>query len=164
MKLQLPRACDGILVYIEGKYLLPVLHVKLTKKKQTAQLSGLFTEERLQMMMEGRTYCAFDNSFPCAAAIIDRGIRFVERCDLTGENVLYFEMANKILFSYRGGTWVESELRKLRPEILKLKSVVEKTFVPHCCSGSCTLKFHLLDHFLGNLKRFRTFFYGGGVV
>lgn len=39
-------------------------------------------------------------------------------------------------------------------EILKFKTVVEKTFAPQCSYGSFILKFHLLDHVAENLEKF----------
>lgn len=63
MRLAQLKASKGSLTHSEERQPASGLHVKLAKKKQTAQLSGLLTEERLRGMTKRRTYYAVDTMF-----------------------------------------------------------------------------------------------------
>lgn len=44
----------------------------------------------------------------------------------------------------------------VREEVQKFKAIVGETFDARCITSLCTLKFHLLDHFLKDLNQFMT--------
>lgn len=66
-------------------------------------------------------------------------------------------MVNKVLFDHGGGAWIESELFRLRQEILKFKKFVEKTSARHFSSRLFTLNFTLLNHLGDDLERFQSY-------
>lgn len=103
VRLSVLSACSRILAHIGGEYSIPVLHVDSAKKQQAAHPSCLFTEHRLHGMRERRDCYAVAAVFPCSAALTDRSLRFVERCDLPRMIVLYNEIRNKVLFDHRDG-------------------------------------------------------------
>lgn len=56
LKIPFLRACDGISAHVEKKYALPELHVHFATAGKTAQRNGLFTEDGLRGMLEGKRY------------------------------------------------------------------------------------------------------------
>lgn len=62
--LPLCKACSSALSHSEEKYPVPGLHVDIAKEKQTAQLNGLSTGEKLGRIKEERNYYAADRAFP----------------------------------------------------------------------------------------------------
>lgn len=105
-------------------------------------------------MMEERNYYAVDRVFSFGAALTNGGLGLAESCDFTRMKVLFTEVVNKALTGQRGGGWVERELVRLRSNIWKLKSVVAKTFAPHCSPSLFTLRLLLLKHPEGNKESF----------
>lgn len=95
VSLSLLKNHNAILVHIEEQYSVFRLHVHITKKKQAAQLSGLFTEDGLPAMIERVHYFFADTVFPFAASYIDRSPRFMDGCDLTRINEFYKKMVNR---------------------------------------------------------------------
>lgn len=95
------KAFNGVLAYVEKKYLVSGLHLDFAKKERTAQLNGMFTGEELQKMMERRNCYSADTVPPLVAAFIDRGFGVEERCDFTRVIVMYTEMVKNALRSKR---------------------------------------------------------------
>lgn len=54
-------------------------------------------------MMDERNYHDVGILFPYFAGLTDRSLRFVERSDFTGMNVLYTEIVTKVVF--RSNRW-----------------------------------------------------------
>lgn len=59
------------------------------KRKITAQLNGLSTENRLMGRLEGKEYYAMNKIFPFLASLIGRILGFEGRCELILVNVQY---------------------------------------------------------------------------
>lgn len=76
MRLPLLKSCNGVLAHIEEKCPVSGVHLNFAKKQKTAQLSGLFNEEKLRGMMEERKDYANDAAFPFDVALIDRSLGF----------------------------------------------------------------------------------------
>lgn len=70
------------MAHIEEKYGVLFLLVDVAEKKHTAQLNVLLTEMRLRRVMEGVLYLSADALFLFSSAFIDRGLGFLENCDL----------------------------------------------------------------------------------
>lgn len=157
MRLQLLKTSNGIPDNNEQKYSVLGLAVDLAEKEQTAQLSVLFTGEGLQAVMEGTTYYVVGTLLLFVPGFTDRSHDFMQKCDLTRMNGLSTERGSKVLFDQSGGAWVEGELVRQGLNIRKVKSVVQKMSAPPCLSGLLTLKFHVLDHLLKDLKRSKSF-------
>lgn len=100
-------------------------------------------------MMERKNSYAADRVLPFVASFINGSLGFVERCNLTRINLFYTEMINTLLFDHNGVSWTAGELASLQSEISRFKTVVETRFALYCLSGLFTLKFHLVDPFLG---------------
>lgn len=96
------RACSDVLAHSQEKYQILVLHVDSAKKKRTAQLNVLLTEDGLRELSDGRIYCTVDKVFSFAAAFIHRNLVSAEKCEFTRMSVLYTEMVNEMLLYERG--------------------------------------------------------------
>lgn len=105
--------------------------MELGKKQQTAQLSGLFTEDGLREMTKSRISYAADMRLPYDAPGIDGCLGFMERCELTRMNLFYTEVANSLLSDHSREAWTARKLASLRSEISKLKNAVERATGPH---------------------------------
>lgn len=90
------QAYCGILAHILEKYSASGLRVELAKRKQTAQLSGLFTRDRLRKRTEKRKYYPADTVFLLPAAFTGRSLGFLKRGDLIWMSVSYAERAKKV--------------------------------------------------------------------
>lgn len=108
-------------------------------------------------MTKEKDYYAGDTVLSLVASFIDGSLDFVVRCDLTGMNFLYAEMAAIVLFDHRRQTRVGSKLVGLRSQIWKFKIVRENTFAPHCLHGLFWLKIHSVDCPVSRLERFESF-------
>lgn len=115
----------------------------------------MLTENALSGLMKRRNYYDADTLFPFAPLLADINLGFVERCDLTRVSVLDMEVVSQLLSDHIGAAWMARELVRLRLETSMLKTVVERTSVPHFSSGLCPLKFHFLEPImedLGNIE------------
>lgn len=101
--LLLLKAYNDILAHTKEKYPASGKHLKSAKNKQTAELKGPFTSERLRGTTKRRYYHAVDAVFLFVAVFIDKNLGFVESCDLTRMNVLYTKIAIKMLFEHGVG-------------------------------------------------------------
>lgn len=127
MRLPLFKMRSSILARVEEKFPFPKLHVQSARKKQTAQSSCLVTIENLRGLMKQGVYSAADTVVPINAALTDRCLGAVRKCDLAGMNMQYIESVDKVLFDQSGGDWVEGEQMRLHSEIRNLKSAVGNT-------------------------------------
>lgn len=83
------RERSGTLARVEVSYPALVSNVDFVRKENTAQLNGLYTKEKLQGMINGRSCNAVDSVFAFVATFIDKTFRFCEeiRLDLSGRVV-----------------------------------------------------------------------------
>lgn len=58
-------------------------------------------------MMDGRSHYAADAVFPFFAALIERRLSYLRRCNLTLMKMLYTELSNEEFSDYREEAWVE---------------------------------------------------------
>lgn len=108
-------------------------------------------------MMEGRNYCAVNKFFPFVLAFANRSFGFLKRWDLTVMIFVYVELIGKVLIDHKRVAWGEEELKTLRSDTWKLKSAVEKKFRTQRLLGLPTLKIRVLDDFVDDSKRVRSF-------
>lgn len=80
---QLLRTCNGIPTETGVKYPIRGFSVEFPKKKQTLQLTGLLTGNRLQGARKEKVYYDVDAVFSFDAAFNDTNLGFVERGDST---------------------------------------------------------------------------------
>lgn len=79
-------------------------------------------------------------------------------CNLTGMNMQYTGTVSSLPMDQREQSWVGRELSRLQFENRELKRVAQRLFAPHCKSGLCNLKLHLLGHIVESLGSFEAFY------
>lgn len=146
LRLSLFRVYSTILAQSEEKYPLSDLRVNFAKIVEKAKLNRLFTVDKPRGMIERTNYYAVDTVFPFVAPFLDKSPGFVERCDFTRMNVLYTKMVSKLPFDHNGAAWTAEEVASLLSNIWMFKTVVERSFGPHCSAGLFTMKYRHLNH------------------
>lgn len=124
LKISPLRLCHEILAHVAQKHTLPGLHVDFAKKEKTAELDGLSIRDGPRQMFGGKEHYADDTVFLLVASFIDRNIGFGTNCDLTGINMQYIDIVDKVLVDHTKLRRVEKELRKLLYAIEELRRVV----------------------------------------
>ena len=84
--------CEGqnaFLALLEKEYPTTCLHVDFSKAKNSTRLDGLFVEDGVRCMLEGKDYKTVDMIFPFIAAFIDRACGEVSNGPVTTVSVLY---------------------------------------------------------------------------
>lgn len=149
MKNSVLRAVNSMLTEIQTKYPMPGRNVDFAKKEASSGLNGLFTNDGLKGMLEGKDYQAVDYIFPFVAAFTDRCLGRVDSHEQTTVHTKYTELMNLVTGN---GTGVS------KPDITELvstlKRTVVETFKDHCEKGLFTLKFHTMDHLAEDISRF----------
>lgn len=153
------RASNTVLAQIIERFTLPGFHVGFAKRERTAQLTGLFTGDRLRGLLEAKNYYAMAMVFLLTASFIVKSSGFEERCDLTRVSAQYSRIVNKVLVDKRNELWTDGQLKVLRSEIEDLKRVVERVFGSHCPSGLYVIGPHLLHHLVEDSERFGSPFF-----
>lgn len=64
---------------------------------------------------------------------------------------------NQVPVSHREVRWVEKHLSELLSAVEEFKRVLLEVFAPHCTDELHTVKFHLLDHLVQDLKTLAAF-------
>lgn len=147
------RACNSLLRAIQIDSSTTSMKIDFSTKETSSTLNGIFLETGVRGMLEGKDYKTLDYVFPFVAAFVDR-ITGCQRDGITAVHTLYSELL-KILFddveTYGLGN---DEADKVEYMIDHLKKECKKVFGPYVEKGMYTLKFHLLDHLVPDLKRY----------
>ena len=83
---------NAFLALLEKEYPTSCLHVEFSKAKTSTRLDGLFVEDRVRGMLEGKDYKTVDMIFPFIAAFIDRACGEVSNGPVTTVSVLYLDL------------------------------------------------------------------------
>lgn len=150
------RGCNTVLAEFQKYYVPPGLRVDFSKHEGSSQLNGIFVQDGLRGMLEGKDYRTLDCFFPFIFAYVDSWLGYSEEAPLTKIHVLYTDLVNRLMSDNYSNGWSDAELQDLRSTVLTFKKQVWSLFGPHCDRGLNTLKFHLLDHLVDDLQRFGT--------
>lgn len=93
--------------------------------------------------------------FPCVAKIIDQSTRHERTGSLTKVHTRYNETLCALIGGEWQRPWTEEASEMLRERVKGFKRLLVETFDEHCDSSLYTIKYHLLDHFLKDLRKFR---------
>lgn len=129
------------------------LRIDFSSSHKGWRYNGFFSEDGIVGMLEARDHKSMDMVFPFIAAYIDRCYGEIEQCPTTRVSSLY----STILFTLaRKGDrcgWTPDDLSLLRTHIHRFKHIFVDLFARYQPSGMGTLKFHLLDHLVDDIKR-----------
>ena len=143
VQLSVLRGINSLLATIERDYFVPGLTIDFSTSEIGQQLNGLFLNQGLRGMLEGRHFKSLDMVFPFVAAFIDFCCDELEQAPLTTLLSMYSELLFKCLWKK---DWTPIDLESLHSKILVFKQLFTDIFQQHHPSGLRTLKFHLLNH------------------
>jgi len=148
------KSFNAILAEIEKNYPATGLHVDFSKKEKSAQMNGFYLRDGVRGMLEGKNYRAVDMVFPFLAAFFDRAVGFSQDPSFTALNTMYTDIMVCVLHDYPRSGISSEDVEDLGNRVLQFKEAVIAFFGDYCDKGVFTLKFHLLDHMVDDLRRF----------
>lgn len=74
---------------------------------------------------------------------------------LKSEHCVLAAMVREVVFSYKEEVQMKQELSRLRSDLWKLRTVIEKTFVPRRSYRSFRLKFLTCNSFSDDMRKLR---------
>ncbi len=147
------RACNSLLRAIEEDSDIPNLHLDFSTKEASSTLNGLFLNNGIRGMLEGKDYRNLDYVYPFVMAYVDRITNCINN-GLTEVNTIYSDILYTLYhtITVRGLTpHISSNLQSL---IKTFKSKCVNLFSPFVDKGLFSLKFHLLDHLMEDLRKY----------
>ena len=148
------RGCNSILSEFQRYYIMPGMKVDLSKHEGSAQLNGIFLPTGLRGMVEGKDYRVLDIVFPFVFGYADIWLGSQDEAPLTRIHVFYTDLVNRLMSNNHSRGWSAADMDELQNAVREFKKLLWCVFGPHCNNGLNTLKFHLLDHLVHDLKRF----------
>ena len=152
-KTSILRACNSYLRVIDENSGITSLRVDFSTKAASATLNGLFLENGVRGMLEGKDYRNVDMVFPFVCAFLDRKtqetsgvLTKISTMNSSLLTMLYYEIDRKGLTAER--------LSTLRDRIRMLKIDMASFYKRFTQTGLFTLKFHLLDHLAEDLSKY----------
>ena len=133
---------------------MPGMKVDLSKHEGSAQLNGIFLPTGLRGMVEGKDYRVLDIVFPFVFGYADIWLGSQDEAPLTRIHVFYTDLVNRLMSNNHSRGWSAADMDELQNAVREFKKLLWCVFGPHCNNGLNTLKFHLLDHLVHDLKRF----------
>jgi len=153
MKNQILKACNSILRDIQENNHTPGLHFDFSTKDCSKQLNGIFTNDGLKGMLEGKDYRNLDYVFPFVTAFIDKITGQNNNPELTEINIIYTDIVNELTRPIQKVN-LQQKCDKLRKKIKKWKDLYKAFFEKYCDEGLFTLKYHLMDHLVDDLEKY----------
>lgn len=95
--------------------------------------------------------CRHGSSFFASFTI--RSLGFEPQCELARMSLQNTDIIDKVLVDCRDVHGLEKKLSTLRSENEEFSSVFRKFSASSCLLGLFSLKFHILSHLIGDLKR-----------
>lgn len=106
-------------------------------------------------MNEKNDYRASDIVFPFVFGYGDSWMGFDDTAQLTKIHVQHTELNNRATSQNYSKGWSTEDLADMHKSVSTFKNSFWALFVPHCDNCINTVKFHLLDHFVDDLERFK---------
>ena len=156
------RACNSLLRAVQMDSSTTSMKVDFSTKETSSRLNGIFLETGVRGMLEGKDYRTLDYVFPFVAAFVDR-ITGCKKNGITKVHSLYSDILQTLFDDVETNGIGNIEGEKLETMIQKLKEECKEVFSPYVEKGLYTLKFHLLDHLVPDLKRYGCMHYLNGV-
>ena len=147
------RGCNSLLRVIEKDSGISRIHVDFSTKEASSRLNGLFMDNGIRGMLEGKDYRNLDFVFPFVAAYIDRFIG-CKKGILTKVNTMYSDIVHELFHTIETQGFTEGDADRLDSLIINFKTECKHVFSSNVENGLFTLKFHLLDHLVEDLRNF----------
>lgn len=126
LEMSLLKACSRILAHVEERCALRGLHLNFAKNEIAAQLNGLFTEDGIRGLLEGKNHYGVDMVFPFLVSSFDRSTGSEANGDLIATSMQCIDIVNKGLADHREVKWVQGKLTKLCPETEAFKRLFKE--------------------------------------
>jgi len=152
------RGCNTYLRAIDEDSGMSSLRVDFSSKNASITLNGLFMENGIRGMLEGKDYKTVDYVFPFIAAFIDR-ITQEQDGKLSSIHILYSELLQHLFVEIDRYGLTEKKLSVLRNKVSTLKEKASSFFSKYVERGLYTLKFHLLDHLVDDIEKYSSLAY-----
>ena len=107
-------------------------------------------------MLEGNDLKCVDMVFPFVTAFVDRVLCMENEGSLTRISSTYSDIMVSVLFDQPRLGWTPEEMAKLSTTVQEWKKLVVEFFGAYCETGLFTLKFHMLDHMVTDIRKFGT--------
>lgn len=146
-------AANEILRQLEKEFPARGLRVAFGSAEKGRRYNGFFKSDGIVGMLEAKDFQALDMVFPFIGAYIDRCCGEVETSPTTRIFTMYSEILMMVYRRRMKPGWTEQDLKKLKEKIVRFKKEAVELYESYQASGMGTLKFHLLDHLVDDLRR-----------
>ena len=153
------RGCNDLLACYERESYISGLTFDNSSPDISDKLDGFFTEDGIRGMLEGKDYKAVDMVFPFVGAFIDMCCGDEESCPITKISSQYTEIMTTCLGMGVERGWTEEKLSKLEESIKTFKTLARNVLGDYQTSGMGVKKWHMLDHLVPNIRRYRGLHY-----
>lgn len=143
---------NSVLRAIEKDDLDFTYHVDFSSDSLPSSLNGIYTDEGLRGMLEGKDYRNLDYVFPFVGAYLDRWVGDASFPSFSSLFSTYSDILS--IVESKKVEWNSESTSILEGKIKSFKKLVLRKFGGRCTTGLHTLKFHLLDHLAEDLGRF----------
>ena len=149
------RACNSLLKVLEEDCDISNLHVDFSVKEASTTLNGLFLETGVKGMLEGKDYKQLDYVFPFVMAFVDRITGMIDNGQ-TKVHTMYSDLLYQLYHNIERNGLNPQTADSLEQHIALFKQTCKDIFEKHVNRGLFTLKFHLLDHLVEDLRKYGT--------
>ena len=125
-----------------------------SKANYSTRLDGLFVEDGVRGMLEGKDYKTVDMILPFIAAFIDRACGEVSNGPVTTVSVLYADLVGFLLRYNQSNPWRRDEIDIIEGMVDTFGTTFMNVFGTFHSTGMRTLKFHLLSHLAEDVENF----------
>ena len=126
--------------------------VNFSNENACDRLDGLFTNDGLKGMLEAKNFTQVEMVMPFLGAIVDEMLDENDSYPCTKLFSLYSSIIMSLFSNNKGHGWDDYSLTELGENIATFKEKAVSLFQEFQASGMGTLKFHMLDHILHDLR------------
>ncbi len=146
--------CNHFLREVDQNFRVSGPKINFECSGKSPSLNGLFTDDGIIGMLEGKHYKQIETLLPFLGAICDRFIRSEGdyNSQVTHLFTTYVDMLHMIFRSGRERYWTYQDKSDLETHIKCFKYNAVKLFKPYQKSNMKLIKFHLLDHLMQDLE------------
>lgn len=144
---------NEILRQLEKEFPARGFRTSFGSESKGGRYNGFFKNNGVVGMLEAKDYQALDMVFPFIGAYIDRCCGEIESSPTTRIFTKYSEIVAMVYRRNMEAGWTEGDLHDLRRRVVTFKNEAAELYGPYQSSEMGTLKFHLLDHLVDDIRR-----------
>lgn len=147
--------CNDFLNEVDYNFRTTGVRVNFVSLGKSCSLNGLFSDEGIIGMLEGKHYKNIETFMPFIGAICDRFLNSQQNNSTLSVSKLFTIYIDMLHMIYRVGKdkyWTTRDIKQLETQIALYKVSTVNVFKSYQRSEMKLMKFHLLDHLVEDIK------------